>query len=279
MSSTLERSLNILELLAGHPEGLALAGISERLDMPRSACHRLLTELARCGYVRQVRDHGEYALTTKLAALGLNFLSSSGIVDIAQPLIDRLATLSGELVRLAVVDDERLTFVAKAQGARSGLRYDPDMGIDVRLSCSAAGHAWLMTLSDEKAVEIVSKQGFGDPAQYGRNAPTTIKALTRILQDDRKRGFSTINEMYSPGMSAMAAPVRRKGMPAIGVITIAGPAVRLTEQRMKELGPELMAAATELALASTASPLFNRPAPSPGSAQAPEAGSRAELQA
>ena len=258
MSSTLERSLNILELLAGHPEGMTLAGIAEDLDMPRSACHRLLTELARCGYVRQTRDHGEYALTTKLAALGLSFLSSSGIVDIAQPLIDRLAAISGELVRLAVVDGDRLTFVAKAQGARSGLRYDPDMGIDVRLSCSAAGHAWLMTLSDEKAIEIVSKQGFGDPRHYGRNAPTTIKAFTRILQDDRKRGFSIIAEMYAPGMSAMAAPVRRKGAPTIGVITIAGPLVRLTEGRMQELGPELMAAATELALASSASPLFNR---------------------
>jgi DNA-binding IclR family transcriptional regulator len=278
MSSTLERALDILELLAGHPEGKTLAGIAEDLGMPRSACHRLLSELARCGYVRQVRDHGEYALTTKLAALGLSFLSSSGIVDIAQPLIDRLAAFSGELVRLAVVDGDRLTFVAKAQGARSGLRYDPDMGIDVRLSCSAAGHAWLMTLSDEKAVEIVSKQGFGKPAQYGPNAPTTIKALTRILQDDRKRGFSIIKEMYSPGMSAMAAPVRRKGAPAIGVITIAGPLLRLTEQRMQELGPELMAAATELALASTASPLFNRPGSPPRSADAPEAASPADLQ-
>ena len=43
----------------------------------------------------------------------------------------------------------------KAQGARFGLRYDADMGIDVRLSCSAAGHAWLMTLSEERALELL----------------------------------------------------------------------------------------------------------------------------
>ncbi|MDW5442737.1 IclR family transcriptional regulator [Polaromonas sp. SM01] len=260
MSSTLERSFAILEYLAAYPEGMALAGIAQDLDMPRSACHRLLVELVRCGYVRQLREHGDYALTTKLAALGLSFLSSSGIVDIAQPLIDRMAETSGELVRLAIVDGERLTFVAKAQGARSGLRYDPDMGIDVRLSCSAGGHAWLMTLSDERALEIVSMQGFGDPKLYGPKAPTTIKALTRILQDDRKRGFSLINEMYAPGMTAMAAPVQRKGEAAIGVITVAGPLVRLTEQRMLELGPELLAVASELASASSASPLFARSA-------------------
>jgi DNA-binding IclR family transcriptional regulator len=134
------------------------------------------------------------------------------------------------------------------------------MGIDVRLSCSAGGHAWLMTLSDERAVEIVTRQGFGDPTHYGPNAPTTIKALTEILAQDRKRGFSLINEMYAPGMTAMAAPVRRRGEPAIGVITIAGPQVRLTEQRMLELGPELMAAADELGMASIASPMFSRSA-------------------
>jgi IclR family transcriptional regulator, acetate operon repressor len=261
MSSAIERSLGVLEYLATYPEGMTLANIAQDLGLPRSACHRLLTELVKCGYVRQLRDHGDYALTTKLAALGLSFLSSSGIVDIAQPLIDRLAEISGELVRLAIVDGDRLTFVAKAQGARSGLRYDPDMGIDVRLSCSAGGHAWLMTLSEERAMEIVSKQGFGHPKHYGPAAPTTIRALSKILQDDRKRGFSTINEMYAPGMTAMAAPVQRRSEQAIGVITIAGPLVRLTERRMQELGPHLLAAAAELALASTASPLFSRPGP------------------
>ena len=258
--STLERSLGILEYLSKYPEGMSLADIADDLKLPRSACHRLLNELMRCGYVRQPREHGDYGLTTKLAALGLSYLSGSGIVDIAQPLIDRLASISGELVRLAIVDGERLTFVAKAQGARFGLRYDPDMGIDVRLSCSAGGHAWLMTLSDERAIEIVARQGFGDPKNYGPKAPTTIKALTKILADDRKRGFSMINEMYSPGMTAMAAPVQRQGDEAIGVITIAGPLVRLTEARMLELAGDLQAAASELAVASVASPMFARAA-------------------
>jgi IclR family transcriptional regulator, acetate operon repressor len=259
-TGTLERSLAILEYLAARPEGMALAAIADELDLPRSACHRLLGELARCGYVRQMREHGDYALTTKLAALGLSYLGGSGIVDIAQPVIDRLADLSGELVRLAIVDGDRLTFVAKAQGAKFGLRYDPDMGIDVRLSCSAGGHAWLMTLDEERATELVARQGFGDAAAYGPKAPTSYKALARVLQEDRKRGFALIEEQYAPHMSAMAAPVQRRGEAAIGVITIAGPLVRLTRERMLELGPALLAAAGELAMASTASPIFVRKA-------------------
>ena len=67
------------------------------------------------------------------------------MVDVAQPSLDRLAEESRELVRLAIVDGSELVFVAKAQGATRGLRYDPDMGLSVPLSCSAAGHAWLST--------------------------------------------------------------------------------------------------------------------------------------
>ena len=261
MTGTLERSLAILELLALQPEGVSLTAIAQALDLPGSACHRLLAELARLGYVRQLRDQGDYTLTTKLAAIGLSFLSKSGIVDIAQPLLNRLADVSGELVRLAIIDGERLTFVAKAQGAKSGLRYDPDMGTDVCLSCSAGGHAWLMTLSDDQAIQIVSRQGFGAPKDYGPNAPTTVKALAKVLHEDRRRGFSMIIESFAPGMTAMAAPVRRGGGPASGVITIAGPLVRLTAARMIELGPELLIAADELAMSSAASPLFSRTAP------------------
>jgi DNA-binding IclR family transcriptional regulator len=255
-TGTVDRALRILETLAGEPEGMPLSAIAGELELPRSATHRLLAELLRCGYVRQVRTQGDYALTTKLPALGLVFLGSAGIVDIAQPIIDRMAEISGELVRLALVDGDRLTFVAKAQGARSGLRYDPDMGIDVRLSCSAGGHAWLMTLGEERAIELVAAQGFGSPKNFGPNAPSTFKSLMKVLDEDRKRGFSMITEAYAPGMNAMAAPVLRKGQQAVAVITIAGPLQRLTTARMLELGSALKAAAAELALASTSSPLF-----------------------
>lgn len=226
MSNPVARALRILETLAGEPEGVTLAALADELAIPRSACHRLLGDLVEAGYVRQVRDRGEYALTTKLPAIGLSFLGGAGIVDIAQPIIDRLAEVSGELVRLAIVDGDRLTFVAKAQGARGGLRYDPDMGIDVRLSCSAGGHAWLATLSEERATELVARQGFGSPKEFGPKAPVTFRALMKILEEDRKRGFSMIVEQYAPGMSAMAAPIVHKTTRrAIGVITMRGAAV------------------------------------------------------
>ena len=57
-------------------------------------------------------------------------------------------------------------------------------------------------------------------------------------------------------MSSMAAPVRRKGEQTTGVLIIAGPSARLTAKSMAKFGPDLMAAADELAMSGNASPLL-----------------------
>ncbi len=259
MNMALDRGLAIVEHLSRYPQGLPLSLMASELDIPLSACHRLLADLQARGYVRQTHKQGDYVLTTKVVSLGLGFLSSAGIVDVAEPLLERLAQRSGELVRLSIVDDDRITWVAKSQGMRqTGLRYDPDMGMDARLSCTASGHAWLMTLSDERALELVSRQGFGTPAEYGPKAPTTLRALLGFLHAARVRGYAMIDEVFAPGMAAMAAPVfRRKEV--IGVISIAGPRSRLTTEKMHDLAKVLLESAEEFGPISNASTLFGRP--------------------
>lgn len=258
MNGVLERTLGILELLAAHAEGMELAAIADQLDIPRSAVHRLLADLTRVGYVRQTRDHGDYVLTTKLISMGLSYLSNTGVVDLAQPLLDRLAEITGELVRLSVVDGDKLTWVARAQGARQGLRYDADDGRVARLSCSSSGLAWLSTMSDDEAMQRVVAQGLGKPSDYGPNAPVTLPAFVKCIRATRTRGYSVTAETFTAGLNAMAAPVRLKGQPAIGVISVAGPTVRLTEERMHAFAPELLATTTQLAATSGSSAFFSR---------------------
>lgn len=258
MSLALDRGLSLLEHLARHPDGLPLVMLAGELDIPLSACHRLLTSLQRHGYVGQAHKQGDYRLTTKVVTLGLGYLTHAGIVDIAQPILERVAEESGELVRLSIIDFERLTWVAKVEGIRRGLRYDPDMGQDARLSCTASGHAWLLTLSDEQALTLVTRQGFGLPGDYGPQAPTTVKALLGFLHAARVRGYAMIDEVFAPGMAAIAAPVMRR-KEAISVISIAGPRTRLTKDRMHALAGTLLAAAAELGPVSSGASLFGRP--------------------
>lgn len=97
--SQIERVFSVLESLTSDPRGLPMQTLAEQLDIPKSATHRLLAELIRLGYVRQNPETLRYHLSTKLVAMGFQYLSSSG-ADIVQPVLDRLAQETGELVRL-----------------------------------------------------------------------------------------------------------------------------------------------------------------------------------
>lgn len=246
--SQLTRALGALELLAEHPLGLPLQEIAERLEMPKSGAHRLMGELGQLRYVVQDEQSLRYLLTTRLMSLGFKQLGGSGISEVAQPILNELAALSGELVRLAVVDQGHLPFVAKAQGARSGLRFDPDMGGEAALYCSSTGLAWLATMPENEAVEHVVKQGFTLPEQRGERVPKTIAAVLALVEESRRRGYATVSECWAPGMTSMAAVVRdlQSGR-VFGIISIAGPTVRMGDTVVANLAPTMLKAAEELA--------------------------------
>lgn len=256
-SGLLERTLAVLELLSVNARGLQLYEIAERLGIPRSATHRVLTSLAAHGYVRQERHQGAYTLTAKVASLAFTFLAGSGITDLAQPILDRLSAECGELVRMAMVDGRSLVWVAKSQGAQFGLRYDPDMGQVARLSCSASGIAWLSCLPEDEALTLVEKQGYGSRADYGPRAPQNARQLMRYVRSARKRGFALVIQTFSPWMNTIAAPIRSPATGEItGTVSVAGPYVRLTEERMLAFAPTLLQAAHELSHVSVSSPAF-----------------------
>ena len=167
-----DRVMDIIELLADEPNGLPLSEIARRLDMPKSAAHRLLSSLVNRGFAVQDDTSQRYRLTVRLAAVGFRVLAGAGTSDICQPSLDRLARRTGELVRLALVEGDTLFWIAKAQGALSGLRYDPDLGQAVVLHATATGKAWLSTMNDEAAANLVKKRGYVVPAPARTRKPT-----------------------------------------------------------------------------------------------------------
>ncbi len=251
VSGALSRGLAVLEVLAGEPSGRSVLQVAQTLDLPKSAAHRILVNLVEDGYARQDPATGDYRLTLRLVSMALRHLAEHTLVDLARPVLDRLATASGELVRLSLVDGDRLIWVAKAQGATAGLRYDPDSGTEARLSCTASGLAWLSRSSDERALELMLRQGLADPAEYGPNAPTTIEDYLARLRQARAAGYAITVDSFEVGASAVAAPVPRRhagGTEAqvVGVLSIAGPSVRLTADRMRDLARPLIGACGEL---------------------------------
>ncbi|MCB2100288.1 MAG: IclR family transcriptional regulator [Rhodobacterales bacterium] len=243
----LDRAFGAVEFLAERPGGAALQAVTDHLNMPKSGVHRLLADLIRLGYAHQDPDSGHYRLTPRLLALSFRHVTATGLMDAAQPILDSLARASGELVRLSVTDHDRQVWVARAQGARSGLRVDSQMGDAAHLSSTATGQAWLSCLDDMEALRLVAAQGFGDPALVGPNAPTDVAALITALDSARLTGFATVTDSSAPGTAAVAAPVRHPVTGAgLGTVSIGGPSVRLTPGRLADLAPLVASAATEL---------------------------------
>ena len=242
-----DRVMDIIELLADEPNGLPLSDIARRLEMPKSAAHRLLSSLVNRRFAVQDDASQRYRLTVKLAAIGFRVLSGAGTSDICQPSLDRLAIRTGELVRLALAEGDTLFWIAKSQGALSGLRYDADLGQAVVLHATATGRAWLSTMNDEAAVSLVKKRGYVVPARFGKPVVRDESGLVKELVDTRTRGYGMAIEEGEPGICAMAIAILGRDGIAVGTVSIAGPASRFMPERMKELAPDLAATVSEIA--------------------------------
>ncbi len=262
MSDMVTRAMSIVEQLARHPAGLSVGELSNVLDLPPTATHRLLKDLVESGYVQQDQAKGDYRINVRFAALGLLFLARSGITEVTQPTLDSLAQESRELVRLGLIENNSLIWVAYSQGAVGGLRYEPEHehGVTAHPASSASGQAWLSTMSDEDALLVATATGFvPDSSAPGPNAPMTAVALLKTLAVVRREGYSMTRDSYMLGMAAVAAPIRHAiDESVVGAVAITGPSSRLTIEYMKGLAPQLLEAAKNLGNAVPVSKLFNR---------------------
>ena len=245
--SSVERGLAILELLIENSEGLQISAISRHLSLPLSATHRLLQALINAHYVKQGVLSDRYVLTLKLGAIGLRQLAGMNVTEAAQPILDDLARKTGELVRLAVLEDSEMTRVANAQGATSSLRCDPISGRHVPLHTTGMGKALLASMPEKEAIAMVVARGF-ESELLGPNAIRTVAQLKREIRKTREMGFALNEQESELGLSAIAMLVkdRTKSNLVVGAVSIGGPTFRLDRERLNSFAEPLHAAISQL---------------------------------
>src|SRR5438445_12500126 len=119
-SNAIERVVGAIEMLALSDEPLRLSDIAQRLDIPKSAVHRILSSLADRGWVERGANES-YALTLRMPLLGQRLLANMSVNDLRQPILERLANRTRELVRLTEVRKDELGWIGSARGRRVGL--------------------------------------------------------------------------------------------------------------------------------------------------------------
>ncbi len=247
--AAVERCLALIEVLAGETEPLELVEISSRVGLPNSATHRILTTLTARGWVVQDAASQNYSLSLRLSALAFRDLDARVVPDIVQAVLDRLSRQVKEYCRLAIVEGEDLVWVARAQGASVGLRYDPDMGQEIVLHATANGKAWLSSLPENDALRIVCARGFEADRPLGPKAVQNVDALRQHLNETRERGYAIAEDEAEAGTVALAAPFfanETADAVVAGTISIAGPRVRFGTERHDELSHYLKDAAEEI---------------------------------
>jgi DNA-binding IclR family transcriptional regulator len=158
-----------------------------------------------------------------------------------------------ELVRLTVLQDDALHWIASSQGAPTGLMYQPALNGRLCLYTTANGKVWLSTHDDDEALRLAAADGFGVPLPPGRQAaPRALGDADALLQDlerTRKRGYGLAIEEAEPGVKALAVVVRAQhDQRVLGTMSIAGPLVRMGPERDAEFHALLQQAAGTLAL-------------------------------
>jgi len=248
VNSLLENSFAVIELLAHEARSMRLTEISDRLGLQRSGTHRMLATLTALGWVEQDQKTELYRLSLKLSAIGHRFLQASKIPDVCQPILDRLAQETRELVRLAVLANDNLTTIAAAQGARGSLICQSRVFPTLPLHVTASGKAWLATLSNERALKLVLAAGFGEPGEFGPKARRTVDEFMVELERTRARGYGVALEEAEPGVSSVATIIKPHDAEVVAVLAVVAPAFRLPKTRLAEVAGLASKAASELAL-------------------------------
>lgn len=243
--SAIERCISLVEILAAQPDGMDLGALAAAVSMPKSATHRILTTLLEKGWVSQDPATLGYRLSLTLANLAFRHLDAMRLPDAAQAPLDDLARTTHEYCRLAVVDGERIVWVARAQGATSGLRYDPDMGHEVALHATATGKAWLATLPEAEALRIVAGRGLSATRPLGPRSAKTLDEVRSTLAETRARGYALALEEGEAGTVAMAMAFRAAqspDAPVAGTVSVAGPLARIGADRHAAIAAALQSA-------------------------------------
>lgn len=247
MASAVDRIFELIEVLVDAPDGMALVAIANATGLAKPTVHRLLADLEARGLVTRMGE-GIYGLTLGLPLLANRFIASKGFLDICEPVLRRLAQKCGELVRFAWRDGDRMVYVAEAQGAREGLRYDSNLGRTVVLHATAMGKCLLAWMPQEEVAAAVKKQGLLGNSSLGPNAITSMSALMTELARIKRRGFGTARDESEVGAAAVAAPIFSDGAQThvTAGLAIIGPTARVSASDLMSMAPDVVEEAGEL---------------------------------
>jgi DNA-binding IclR family transcriptional regulator len=239
---TVERALDILLCFRPEEPGLTLTQIAERVEMHKSTVHRLLATLERKRFIQHVDGNGTYRLGLRLVELGFTVLKGNDIHRQALPYMHRLSAECRETVDLAILDGGQVVYLQVVESPQR-MKFAVAPGQRLPAFCTATGKGFLAFLPKDRVAGILTL-GMTKYTAHTKTAHATIYDELALI---RERGFAISQQEYEDGVNAVSAPILDANQYPIASIAIVGPAFRLPQARLEELGKSVRETADAIA--------------------------------
>ncbi len=233
--SSLRRGLRALEVLAHDDGGLGVVDVARRLGVDKSQASRTLRALADHGLVERDPASRAYRLGPRVFAYAAR-VSERRLLRAAPPVLERLVRALGERAHLSVLDGATVLTLL-SHSPPHAIQAAGWVGRTVPVYCTAAGRA---LIADHDADALQALLGGVELVAYGPNTVRTLGELRARVEEANARGYAISDEELEPGLSAVAAPVRRFDGRIVAALNVSGPRFRF--------GPQLDRAAAEVVL-------------------------------
>ncbi|QBY00494.1 IclR family transcriptional regulator [Rhodophyticola sp. CCM32] len=226
---SIARAAQVLDALAGSPDGVALTDVVDATSFTKTTAHRVLAALQGIEYVTQDPETRVYRLGTKLADLS----RKAGLIDLAAMSkrgMARLAEATGDTVFLSVAEGPVAICAARAVGSYPIRTLTLDRG-DRRPLGVGAGALALYCSMPAKTRAAVNRINQSWHAEYGFDGDA-LEA--RKLEFDQ-RGYALNAGDVVSAMSAVGVPVITRGGRLVAALAIGAIKDRMTADRMQDL--------------------------------------------
>jgi IclR family pca regulon transcriptional regulator len=238
---TLAKGLAVLGSFGRHRPTMTLAQAAQAVDLSRATARRVLHTLVGLGYVEQ--NGRQFALSPRIMRLGFAYISSQSWVDRAVPLMKTLSERFHESCSAAILEGTEIIYVARIPARRI---MSATLAVGSRLPAfhSSMGRIQLGFLDDAEIWRRLQSVRFEPltPATI-----TDLQALHERIRDDRRQGFSIVDEELERGLRSIAVPVVDHDGQCVGAINLSTHSTRTTRNALRETFlPELKSVAEQV---------------------------------
>jgi DNA-binding IclR family transcriptional regulator len=233
---TVDRALQLLLAFDSREQELGVTELAARVGVHKSTASRLAATLAARGFLERPPGSEAFRLGPELGRLGLLALAGRELVELARPVMERLAEDTGETVNLAVLEDGEAVNVAQVEG-RHIVGVGLWTGRRTKLHCTANG----------KVLLAFSGAPIDRPLEaFTERTITSVRALRSELAAVRERGWATAVGELEDGLHAVAAPVLDPRGRCEGALSVSAPSYRMPAERLAEVAVLCARAAEEI---------------------------------